>query len=472
MDFRGAKTYSFMALYLMGLERHILEKDYIEDYSYSGGLTTLDSIEDAHIVRCASRIRQKVYRNYSQYRAVTDFEETASEYFNEELIYLKEKGLDLGQAFRSTYSIISVINRLTEIIATRISKVLKQLKFPYPDVVEHLFYMFNVTDKSLDKYIKAMQANRAKYPYMMYITRNSRLGTYLPHLFQNDKTFIIGCFNLAEESYELDTLDIPFFEWSCLGVEDVAKLPIDTSTHFYVDCDNVSYFTFLALLESLKSTAKATDMHVFNLYIDETTSGLWRMTSHLEHPLFYFNIIEVERVKYTKSVVDIVMVAHIAQNSVKNEDIPAVIVSSDSDYIGLIQAGVQLDGVFYENINVNHEYVTQLKRQKVKNFNIGSLASDKFKQEHENVIIRQMVLEYLPSIPMVEWTTENITNHLSQREAEIMEYEVELIEHNVKYQVDSILESLEIVMVNGKPTITLKECKTFGETSNETVVHS
>lgn len=472
MDFKGTKSYSFMALYLMGLERHILEKDFIEDYSYSGGLTSLDAIEDALIIRYASRIRQKIYRNYSQYRGITDFEEEAKEYYESELIFLKERGIDLGQVFRSDLSVVSVINELNSVITKRLPKVLETLKFPYADIVANAFYMYDVTDKSLDKYIKTMQTYRAKFPYMLFITRHTRLKTYLSHFFQNDKTFFIGCFNLADEKYTLENLEVPVFNWSCLGSEDIVKLPVDKSTHFYVDCDNVSYFKFIGMLESLKTTAKVTDKHIFNLYIDETTSALWKMTSHIEHPLFQFNIIEVDRVKYTKSVVDIVMVAHIARNSMIEDSLPSVIISSDSDYIGLIQADIPLDGVFYEVGNVNHEYVNQLKRQKVKHFNIGSLASEKFKQAHENVIIRQMVMEFLPSVPMVDWTIDNIVNHLVNRQADIMEYEIELIEHNVIYQVTKILANIELKLDDGTPTIVLKECEETEETSKEMVLQS
>lgn len=470
MDFKGTKSYSFMALYLMGLERHVLEKDFFEDYSYSGGLTSLEAIEDARIIRYASRIRQKIYRNYSQYRSIEDFEKEADTYYGSELNYLKERGMDLGKTFRNDFSVVSVLNELNAIISKRLSGVLKTLKFPHADIVENAFYMYEVTEKSLDNYIKTMQPFRQKFPYLLFITRHKRLGTYLSHFFQNDKTFFIGCYNLADMNYSIEKLSIPVFDWSCLGSEDIAKLPVAKNTHFYVDCDNISYFTFIGMLESLKTTAKVTDKHIFNLYLDETTSALWKMTSHIEHPLFQFNIIKVDRVKYTKSVVDIVMVAHIAQNSMIADSLPSVIISSDSDYIGLIQAGIHLDGVFYELENVNHEYLNQLKRQKVKNFNIGSLATEKFKQAHENVIIRQMVLEYLPSIPMVDWTLDNIVNHLVNRQADIMEYEIELIEHNVVYQVTKMLENLELKLFEGKPTILIKESEEVEETSKETVL--
>lgn len=468
MDYKGTKSYSFIALYLMGLERHVLERDFFEDYTYSGGLTTLDNIEDARIIRYSARIRQKIYRNYSQYRSASDFEEVAVKFFDSEVKYLKERGIDLGQAFRSTFSIISVVNKLTEVINQRVPKVLKLLKFPYPEQVESIFYMFDVTDKSLDKYIKTMQPQRSKFPYMLFITRNTRLGTYISHFFQNDKTFIIGCHHLADVPYDLNALEIPVYDWNLLADEKVV-LPVNQSTHFYVDCDNVSYFTFIGLLECLKASSKVTDKHIFNLYIDETTSPLWKMTSHIEHPLFQFNIIEVDRVKYTKSVVDVVIVAHIAQNSMIESALPPIILSSDSDYIGLIQAGIPIDGVFYELSSVNTEYVHQLKRQKVKHFNIGSLASDKFKQQHENIIIRQMVLEYLPTIPMVEWTLDNIVEYILNRQTDIIEYEIQLTQHNVVYQVTQMLEAIEIKLVDGKPTIVLPEPEDVEDTSRETV---
>lgn len=457
MNYKKTKSYAFIALYLMGLERYILEKDFFEDYTYSGGLTALESIEDARILRYASRIRQKIYRNYQKYRSTADFEAEAREHLQKEIEFLKERGIDLGKEFRSTSTIVPVVNKLTEVINEKLPGVLKRLNFPYPEVVKSVFYMYEVTDKTLDKYVYNMQGSRSKFPYMMFITRYSRLSTHLPLLFLDDRKFIIGCHHLAGVEYNPTELNIPTFDWESIGVDEPVQVPIEGSSVFYVDCDNVSYFTFVALLESLKNQAKPNDKYIINLYIDEDTSLLWKMTSHLEHPLFTFNLIEVDRVKDTKSVVDMVIASHITRDSMGENALPCVIVSSDSDYIGLVLAGIPLGGVFYELNSVNQEYITQLKLHKIKHFNIGSLASDKFKQEHENAIIRQMILDYLPTIPMVDWTVDNIKQFVLDRQTDIIEYEIELIEHNVVYQVQQVLQNIEVTLKGGKPEITLKE---------------
>lgn len=464
MEPRYNKSYSFITLYLMGLERHVLEKEFFEDYTYSCGLTSLESVKDAKLIRYASRIRQKVYRNYDQHRSATDFVQLAEEYFKTEFDYLKEQGVDLGQSFRESNSIVSVVNALTHVISTKLPEVLYELNFPHIECVESAFYMFHVTDKSLDKYVKTMQPYRLKFPYKLFITRHQRLKTYLSSFFGSDKIFFIGCHNLSEMQYNETIMQYTNFEWNSISKDELPKLPIHGSSHFYVDCDNVGYFTFIGLLESLKQTSKPYDKHIFNLYVDDATSPLWKVTSHLEHPLFQFDIIEVERVKAMKSVVDIVMVSHISQNSMKEDSLPPIVVSSDSDYIGLLHAGVTLGGVLYEARNTNNDYITQLKKQRVNHFNIGSLSNEKFRQLHENNIIRQIVLDTLPLIPMVDWTVEHLTDVVLSKQAGLMDFEMGLLEHNVVYQVNNLLPEINVVFVNGAMKVTIKETADVTET--------
>lgn len=458
--YKGSKSYAFMALYLMGIEKHVLEKDFMEDYAYSGALTILDDVKDAKIIRYASRIRQKIYRNYAQYRSVRnslEFDELVARFFSDEYVYLKEHGIDLGKSFRSDMTIVPVINTITTEISKRIKGVLKALKFRYTDLVEQVFYMYDVTDVTLDKYIKSAKSHQSKFPYMLFITRFGRLGTYLSFLFQNDKNFVLGCHKLSDKSYLMSNLDLTPFDWSSLEAEVTVRLPITRSSQFYVDCDNVNYFSFIGLLEALKLTSKPTDKHTFNLYIDEVANKLWSVTTHLEHPLFDIKIVEVDRVKDQKSLVDIVMVAHIAQNSTLSNALDQVIVSSDSDFLGVIKAGVQVATVLYEQESVNTTYLGNLKQNRVTAFNIGSLATPEFIQKHENRIITQFLLEYLNTAPVTDWTVEKLTKYMLSGGEDITNFDMNLVPHNIEYLAKKVLSNVEVIFKDGKCSIELKE---------------
>lgn len=470
-SYKGSKSYAFMALYLMGIEKHILEKDFMEDYAYSGALTILDDVKDAKIIRYASRIRQKIFRNYAQYRSVRnglEFNELVGRFFNDEYTYLKEQGIDLGKSFRSDMTIVPVINTITTEISKRITGVLKALKFRYIDLVEHVFYMYDVTDVTLDKYIKSTKSQQSRFPYMLIITRFGRLGSHLPFLFQNDRNFVLGCHKLADKTYSMSNLDLTPFDWSSLEAEVSVKLPITRSSHFYVDCDNVNYFSFIGLLEALKLQSKPTDRHTFNLYVDEVTNKLWTITSHIEHPLFDIKIVDVDRVKDQKSLVDIVMVAHIAQNSTLSNALDQVIVSSDSDFLGVIKAGVQVATVLYEQESVNTTYLGNLKQNRVTAFNIGSLATSEFIQKHENRIITQFLLEHLNTAPVTEWTVEKLVNYMLSGCEDITDFDMNLIPHNIEYLAKKVLNNVEVIFKDGKCTIELKEESALEVDSNST----
>ena len=168
------------------------------------------------------------------------------------------------------------------------------------------------------------------YPYQMYINWNPyEAGNIL----YNDKKFVTL---LYEWNYDR------FTEYS--KVSDAGSYIKGSIYEFIesskkvvivVDCENSDPYKLCATLKNLdfQYTQKINSIILFD---DVHTASAWRImdsftTIKVEHMM-------IERVKQNKSLVDIMLTARACQEHYKNDVDSFIIVSSDSDYWGLISS--------------------------------------------------------------------------------------------------------------------------------------
>ena len=102
---------------------------------------------------------------------------------------------------------------------------------------------------------------------------------------------------------------------------------------FFVDCENSDPYNLCAALEGLDKeySSKVDKVILFN---DIHTSSAWQvLADHISIPVEH---ILIERVKENKSLVDIRLAMRVSEEFYKNDVDSFVIVSSDSDYWGVI----------------------------------------------------------------------------------------------------------------------------------------
>ena len=106
-------------------------------------------------------------------------------------------------------------------------------------------------------------------------------------------------------------------------------------TVIVVDCENSDPYKLCATLKNLdhKYTQKIASIILFD---DVHTASAWRILDsftaiHVEHMM-------IERVKQSKSLVDVMLIARTCQEHYKNNVDSFILVSSDSDYWGLISS--------------------------------------------------------------------------------------------------------------------------------------
>lgn len=168
------------------------------------------------------------------------------------------------------------------------------------------------------------------YPYQMYINwQPEEVGNIL----YNDKKFVTLLYSWNNDY---------FTEYS--KVSDAGSyikgsiyefIESSEKTVIVVDCENSDPYKLCATLKNLdhEYTHKIASIILFD---DVHTASAWRILDsftaiHVEHMM-------IERVKQSKSLVDVMLIARTCQEHYKNNVDSFILVSSDSDYWGLISS--------------------------------------------------------------------------------------------------------------------------------------
>lgn len=226
---------------------------------------------------------------------------------------------------------------LSELKLENISNRINNCKSLFPlwlkwEYVRKLFLMPDGLNK---KGIKAAAAdyyaNKNKYPYQVYIN-----WSYMDsgNILYNDKKFVSLLYE-ANEDYFTDLSKVS--DAGNLTKAGIYKF-LDKSERVVVvvDCENSDPYKLYATLNNLNQEALLNKICKIILYDDIHTTSAWKILERftqipIEHVL-------IERIKENKSLVDIRLTTGTCREYYQNNVDSFILVSSDSDYWGLISA--------------------------------------------------------------------------------------------------------------------------------------
>lgn len=330
----GRDTYHIVSLvaYLIGVPARIFENEFeppkLDIYE------ELEENKAARIIRRLCQLRTKIERNYLTIRDLIYFQtknlDTIPEQIPPEWIrQLESDGVNLIKANCQLNPYIVRINRL-------ISDHINNCKTLFPlwvnwDYIKDLFIMqggFNeaTLKEPADVYMKNIRC----YPYQMYINWvPEERGNIILH----DRKFM----TILYEQH-----GTKFTDWS--KVSDAGKqtkngiydfLENSSKVVVVVDCENSDPYKLCATLQNLERDMLAKISKII-LYDDIHTVSAWRvLNSYVKIPIEH---VEIERVKASKSLVDVRLVVGVCEEHRQNQVDSFILVSSDSDYWGLISA--------------------------------------------------------------------------------------------------------------------------------------
>ena len=319
--------------YLIGVPKRIFENEHeapqLEIYEQ------LDKDKTARIVRNLCVVRTSIERNFKhindkmrmEYKTILSMPEYVP---SDSLNQLTADGINFIK--KSSTKLAHHIIEINRLISDRINncKPLFPLWINW-QYIKDIFIMPNdLTEEGTKLAADLYYSNLSYYPYQVYIN-------WIPadegNVLYNDKKFATLLYQWHNDYFgEMSKVsDAGTYVKSniCDYIEDSDKVVV------VVDCENSDPYKLVATLKNLNSdyTQKIASIILFD---DVHTASAWRILEEftkipVEHMM-------IERVKQSKSLVDIMLTARACQEHYTNNVDSFIIVSSDSDYWGLIQS--------------------------------------------------------------------------------------------------------------------------------------
>lgn len=334
-----AETYRLISMvaYLVGVERRIFQNEH--EPPKMEYFLQMEQKQSARIIRNLSMVRTAIERNYAEiYRAMRyDLKnlDTLPELIPAEcLAQLEQDGISLIRANHKPNHYIIDINHH---IANRINgcKDLFPLWLNWSYIRELFLMPDGYTETGIKRAANEYYSHKGEYPYQVYLNwAASNEG----NIFYNDKKFV----SLLYEHHEDQFSD---FSKVC----DAGPMTKEGVFHFaeqcrqiaiVVDCENADPYKLCGMLNSLAGNGILPKVGKIILYDDVHTATAWRIldrftTIPVEHHM-------TKRIMAAKSLVDIQLTTGVCREYYENGTDGIILVSSDSDYWGLISMMTQL----------------------------------------------------------------------------------------------------------------------------------
>lgn len=288
----------------------------------------------ARIIRNLCLLRTAVIRNFSNIQEKITFEyKTLSalpEFIPQScLMELSEDHITLPHHITMLNQFIVVINR---IISDRINNCKELfplwLKWEY---IKNLYIMPNgLTEAGVQENKSLYYERKRFYPYHLYLNwKPVDEGNIL----YNDEKFVRLLYQWNQDEFTDTSKVSDARKYTKNNIYNF--LQESHKTVLVVDCENSDPYKLCATLQNLQPEMLQKVIKVI-LYDDIHSAAAWDiLNSYIKVPVEH---IVIERVKQNKSLVDIRLTAGTCREFYQNQVDSFVLVSSDSDYWGLISA--------------------------------------------------------------------------------------------------------------------------------------
>ncbi len=343
--------------YLLGIREKYFDPE--EDTFDRSVYDELEKEKSAKIFRYLCHLRT---RGEIKFKKLTDTikRELSSvtrctEYIPEnEVKYLYENGVDLYKSNTSVETFLIAINK-------QIDSRIYQMKKYYPDWIkwDYIRQFFVVPGGTDYNGLKAAAANyyekqdMCPFKAVCNFIGNEHKG----NIFLSDAYFLSTLYEWHGEEF----IQLSKVQDASEATKEELEQFIKNSTHtlVIVDCENSDPYSFYSMIEGIRH--RELD-HVDKILLidDDNTTEAWDILNEftdvtIEH-------ITVDRVKKEKSLVDITMTSHIVKAFFKDEADSFLLVSSDSDFWGVIKTVPEAKFMtIIEHGKCSNDYLNTLK---------------------------------------------------------------------------------------------------------------
>lgn len=328
---RSTHTIVTAVAFLLGLQDRFFEN---EEGFQKSIYNKLKDDARARIIRNLCMLRTVIIRNFSNIQQKITFEykglASIPEYIPTECITeLARDNIVIPYHQQSLQQIIIEINK---IISDRINNC-KEL-FPLWlkwDYVKDIFVMKEgLTEAGVQSHKTRFYENKDCYPYRMYMN-------WQPvdegNILYNDEKFVRLLYQWNGDHFTDNSKVLDAGNYTKSNIYNF--LSESGKAALVVDCENSDPYKLCATLQGLEPDMLSKVVKII-LYDDIHSSSAWDiLEEYIKVPVEY---ILIERVKQNKSLVDIRLTAGTCREFYQNQVDSFILVSSDSDYWGLISA--------------------------------------------------------------------------------------------------------------------------------------
>ena len=317
--------------YLLGVPKRIFENDHEPPKLEVFGQLECD--KNARIIRNLCIIRTAIEQNFKkisdmmrlEYRSILSMPELVP---GESIMQLSSDGISfIKKSSTKLYQHVIEINRL-------ISDRINNCKSIFPlwvnwDYIKELFVMPDgLSEEGTKKAAERYYNYKNRYPYQMYMNWEP---TDVGNILFNDKKFVRLLYSWHGDHFTEQSRVTDAGRYVKTSIYDFVNS--SRKTVVVVDCENSDPYNLCATLNNLDYGVMKKISKII-LFDDVHTAVAWRiLESYTKIPVEH-NMID--RIKGNKSLVDITLASRTCREFYSNSVDSFVLVSSDSDYWGLI----------------------------------------------------------------------------------------------------------------------------------------
>ena len=316
--------------YMIGVRKSALKSSYPESAELIEKLT---ADRDATVIRCLCRLRTVLMQKFKKTDTLMRYDlknlDSIEWYDRDDIRKLQELGIPVIQAnFRSDQYMQYFTRLINENIDNCSRLFYEWLNWEY---IRDLFFVPKYSKEGVMKAeFKKYMDNMELYPFQMYIHwKPADVGS----LIYSDGKFLKYIYEIHNDVFT----DYTKYRDADDDTRSNIYHFIDSSerTAIAVDCENSDPFKLYSVLKGLNPEELA-KVEKITLYDDRNTTAAWDWISpYTQIPVEH---IEIERVTDRKSLVDVRMTASVVTDFYRDGITSFIIVSSDSDFWGLIES--------------------------------------------------------------------------------------------------------------------------------------
>lgn len=368
-----------LVAYLLGVSNKHLEDNFDTQYIEKAFAEN----DNAHIIRLLNTIRTNLFLNYWSVGDGMRYEIKNLDkmsLFADDIKKLERYGVKLIKVNTMPISYLITINKLIEQYIDGVEKAFpKWIEWKY---IKQLFFIPNGNKEATQKVeLNKFYSYKKLYPYQKYMywtPKNSGLilisdSKFLKVLYSQHNDYFTHM-DLVQEPSEAVKQDIIEF------LKEAQNIVI------VVDCENSDMIKFAAMLKYIEKFPESSKIREVLLVDDENTPPVWQYLHRTTN--FTVKRIVVERIKKEKSLVDIQIATEVSRLRYSKSIDSFVLVSSDSDFGGIIstipakfyvamelkKTGSAIKDNYDEN-NISYCYLDDFNVQNINDFKISIIKS-------------------------------------------------------------------------------------------------